>query len=130
VIAGIVFEDTVRRICRTLDISEKGVALETLITDLAKRDVLTALKAKRVRAAAAHLSGARQVGRVRDWRREPGDRVHEGTYRGAPRIALSRRPALKASAPSRAGGPARRRCGIGPRDQFAAGRVTLAELEP
>jgi hypothetical protein len=58
VIAGIVFEDTIRRICRTLDISEKGVALETLITDLAKRDVLTALKAKRARAAAGLRTSA------------------------------------------------------------------------
>jgi hypothetical protein len=59
VITGIVFEDTIRRICRTLDISEKGVALETLITDLAKRDVVSALKAKRARAAAGlHTSAA------------------------------------------------------------------------
>jgi hypothetical protein len=58
VIAGIVFEDTLRRICRTLDISEKGVALETLITDLARRDVLTALKAKRARAAAGLRTSA------------------------------------------------------------------------
>jgi hypothetical protein len=58
VIAGIVFEDTLRRICRTLDISENGVALETLITDLAKRDVLTALKAKRARAAAGLRTSA------------------------------------------------------------------------
>jgi hypothetical protein len=54
-----VFEDTIRRICRVLDIGEKGVALETLISDLAKRDVLTALKAKRARAAAGlRTSGA------------------------------------------------------------------------
>jgi hypothetical protein len=52
VIAGIVFEDTMRRICRTLDIDEKGVPLDTLITELTKRDVLTALKAKRARVAA------------------------------------------------------------------------------
>jgi len=58
VIAGIVFEDTIRRICRTLDIVENGVALETLIADLAKRDVLTALKAKRARAAAGLRTSA------------------------------------------------------------------------
>ncbi len=51
VIAGIVFEDTIRRICRTLDIGENGVALEALISELVKRDVLTALKARRARAA-------------------------------------------------------------------------------
>jgi hypothetical protein len=58
VIAGIVFEDTIRRICRTLDIGENGVALETLIAELAKRDVLTALKAKRARAAAGLRTSA------------------------------------------------------------------------
>ena len=58
VIAGIVFEDTIRRICRTLEISENGVALETLIAELVKRDVLTALKAKRARAAAGLRTSA------------------------------------------------------------------------
>jgi len=58
VIAGIVLEDTIRRICRTLEIGENGVALETLIADLAKRDVLTALKAKRARAAAGLRTSA------------------------------------------------------------------------
>ncbi len=58
VIAGIVFEDTIRRICRTLEIGENGVSLETLIADLARRDVLTALKAKRARAAAGLRTSA------------------------------------------------------------------------
>jgi hypothetical protein len=58
VIAGIVFEDTIRRVCRTLDITEKGVALETLIAGLTKREVLTALKAKRARAAAGLRASA------------------------------------------------------------------------
>ena len=58
VIAGIVCEDTIRRICRVLDIGEKGVALETLISDLVNRDVLTALKAKRARAAAGLRTSA------------------------------------------------------------------------
>jgi hypothetical protein len=58
VIAGIVFEDTIRRICRVLEIPEKGVALETLISELTKRDVLTALKAKRARAAAGLRTSA------------------------------------------------------------------------
>lgn len=58
VIAGIVFEDTIRRICRVLEIPENGVALDTLISELAKRDVLTALKAKRARAAAGLRTSA------------------------------------------------------------------------
>jgi hypothetical protein len=58
VIAGIVFEDTVRRICRVLAISEKGVALDTLIAELTKQDILTALKAKRARAAAGLRTSA------------------------------------------------------------------------
>ena len=58
VIAGIVFEDTIRRICRTMEIDEKGVRLDALITELTKRDVLTALKAKRARAAAGLRTSA------------------------------------------------------------------------
>jgi hypothetical protein len=58
--AGIVFEDTIRRICRVLGFNENGVALDTLITELAKQDpaVLTALKAKRARAAAGLRTSA------------------------------------------------------------------------
>jgi hypothetical protein len=52
VIAGVVFEDTVRRICRKLGIAEKGHKLDALISELAARDELTAVKAKRARAAA------------------------------------------------------------------------------
>jgi hypothetical protein len=58
VIAGIVFEDTMRRICRVLGVPENGVALDTLISELTKRDVLTALKAKRARAAAGLRTSA------------------------------------------------------------------------
>jgi hypothetical protein len=58
VIAGIVFEDTVRRICRVLEIPENGVPLDALISELTKRDVLTALKAKRARAAAGLRTSA------------------------------------------------------------------------
>jgi hypothetical protein len=60
VIAGIVFEDTIRRICRVLAVPENGVALETLISELAKRDppVLTSLKAKRARAASGLRTSA------------------------------------------------------------------------
>ena len=52
VIAGIVFEDTIRRICRVLGVAENGIKLDTLITELTNRDVLTALKAKRALAGA------------------------------------------------------------------------------
>jgi hypothetical protein len=57
---GIVFQDTIWRICRVLGVSESGVALDTLITELTKRDplVLTALKAKRAGAAAALRTSA------------------------------------------------------------------------
>jgi hypothetical protein len=58
VVAGIVFEDTIRRICRVLEIPENGVALDTLISELAKQDALTALKAKRARAAAGLRTSA------------------------------------------------------------------------
>ena len=58
VIAGIVFEDTIRRICRVLGITENGVALDQLITELTKQGALTALKAKRARAAAGVRTSA------------------------------------------------------------------------
>jgi hypothetical protein len=58
VIAGIVFEDTLRRICRVLDIAENSVPLEALIAELVKRDVITELKAKRARAAAGLRTSA------------------------------------------------------------------------
>jgi hypothetical protein len=58
VIAGIVFEDTVRRICRVLNIPENGVALETLIAELTKARVLTQLKARRARAASGLRTSA------------------------------------------------------------------------
>src|SRR5215831_15042181 len=46
--------------CRVLEITENGVALDTLITELTRRDppVLTALKAKRARAAAGLRTSA------------------------------------------------------------------------
>src|ERR1700757_765031 len=58
VIAGIVFEDTIRRICRVLEIPENRVPLEALIAELVKRDAITELKAKRARAAAGLRTSA------------------------------------------------------------------------
>jgi hypothetical protein len=58
VIAGIVFEDTIRRVCRISEITESGVKLDALITELQKREVLTPLKAKRGRAAAGLRTSA------------------------------------------------------------------------
>ena len=58
VIAGIVFEDTIRRICRVQEIVENKVPLDTLITELTKRDLLTGLEAKRARAAAGLRTSA------------------------------------------------------------------------
>lgn len=52
VICGVVFEDTVRRICRNNAIEEVGVQLDSLIGSLTKIDVLTGVKAKRARVAA------------------------------------------------------------------------------
>lgn len=52
VIAGVVFEDCLRRICRKYQTPEKNIKLDELISTLAKLDVLTATKAKRARAAA------------------------------------------------------------------------------
>lgn len=52
VIAGVVFEDSLRRICRKHEIEDKDVSLDNLISELTKRDILSATKAKRARAAA------------------------------------------------------------------------------
>jgi hypothetical protein len=52
VICGVVFEDTVRRVCRKHGIADKDVKLDTLISALASRQHLTDIKAKRARVAA------------------------------------------------------------------------------
>ena len=52
VIAGVVFEDTTRRLCRKRSIAEKGVKLDTLISELSTRGELSAVQAKRARVAA------------------------------------------------------------------------------
>lgn len=52
VIAGVVFEDTLRRICRKQGISEKGQKLDGLISELSSNGELSAVKAKRARVAA------------------------------------------------------------------------------
>ncbi len=52
VIVGVVFEDSVRRICRKHSITEAGVKLDALISELVKANVVTAVKAKRARVAA------------------------------------------------------------------------------
>ncbi|OGX10920.1 MAG: hypothetical protein A2Y42_01720 [Omnitrophica WOR_2 bacterium GWB2_45_9] len=52
VIAGVVFEDTLRGICRNTGIEEKDKKLDFLITELVKAGTLTEVKAKRARVAA------------------------------------------------------------------------------
>lgn len=52
VISGVVFEDSLRRICRKYGITEKNEKLDNLISALVKIDVLSKAKAKRARAAA------------------------------------------------------------------------------
>ena len=52
VIAGVVFEDTVRRVCRKSMIEENGRRLDELISDLSSQGQLSAIKAKRARVAA------------------------------------------------------------------------------
>jgi len=52
VIAGVVFEDALRRVCRKKNIEEKDVKLDHLISSLVRIGVLTELKAKRARVAA------------------------------------------------------------------------------
>lgn len=52
VIAGVVFEDSLRRVCRKQQIVEKDVKLDQLISQLTSNGTFTAVKAKRARVAA------------------------------------------------------------------------------
>jgi len=52
VIAGVVFEDSLRRVCRKNEIDEKGEKLDSLISELQKAEVISPTKAKRARVAA------------------------------------------------------------------------------
>ena len=52
VIAGVVFEDSVRRCCRKHGIEERGRKLDQLISALEKGGVISGTKAKRARVAA------------------------------------------------------------------------------
>jgi hypothetical protein len=73
VIAGVVFEDTIRRICRLKEATaniQKNVPLDKLFTDLEKADVLTGPETRRARAAAALRNSAAHA----DWGQiKPGD---------------------------------------------------------
>jgi len=52
VIAGVVFEDTIRTICRNRGVSESGEKLNTIITALVKDGAFNQLEAKRAKVAA------------------------------------------------------------------------------
>lgn len=52
VIAGVVFEDSLRRVCRKNQIGETGEKLDSLISELQKGGLISATKAKRARVAA------------------------------------------------------------------------------
>jgi len=52
VIAGVVFEDSLRQVCRKVGIPDKDVKLDKLISDLSEKGELTGIQAKRARAAA------------------------------------------------------------------------------
>lgn len=52
VIAGVVFEDSLRRICRKHGIEDQGEKLDYLISKLVNKGIISQTKAKRARAAA------------------------------------------------------------------------------
>lgn len=52
VIAGVVFEDTVRRIATNNNVEQRGQKLDAIISKLNKLNVLTAIQAKRARVCA------------------------------------------------------------------------------
>jgi len=51
-IAGVVFEDSLRRVCRKYEINDKDQNIDFLIAELVKKDIISETKAKRARAAA------------------------------------------------------------------------------
>jgi hypothetical protein len=52
VLAGVVFEDTIRRICRDQNIPDKSQELEQLINALARKGVITGQQSKQAKVAA------------------------------------------------------------------------------
>ena len=52
VIAGVVFEDTLRRICKNHKMEESGRKLDAIISDLLRAGLITGVMAKRARASA------------------------------------------------------------------------------
>lgn len=58
VIAGVVFEDICRSICRNVGIEEKGAKLDHLISELVKNGTFSGIKAKRARVAAGVRTSA------------------------------------------------------------------------
>jgi uncharacterized protein YutE (UPF0331/DUF86 family) len=53
VLASAVFEDSVRKVAMKYDVKESGRALEMIIDELVKKNILTAVKAKRLKGYAA-----------------------------------------------------------------------------
>ncbi|MEE9443992.1 MAG: hypothetical protein V3V99_15115 [candidate division Zixibacteria bacterium] len=51
VIAGVVFEDSIRKLCRSNAIVEKDEKVDALISELQKMDIFSPVKAKRARVA-------------------------------------------------------------------------------
>ena len=58
VLAGIIFEDSIRRICTKRGIATEGKTLEPMINALAKTDAFTGLDAKQARVCAAVRTSA------------------------------------------------------------------------
>jgi hypothetical protein len=58
VLAGVVFEDTIRKLCDKHAIPQDGVALDTLLSSLAKAGVITPLERKEGTTAAAVRTSA------------------------------------------------------------------------
>lgn len=52
VIAGVVFEDSIRKICERNSIDQAGRKLDQLISELSSKNILQMIKAKRARASA------------------------------------------------------------------------------
>lgn len=53
VLVSVVFEDTLRKIAKKNSMEEKGISLETIIDELAKINVITPVKAKRIKGFGA-----------------------------------------------------------------------------
>lgn len=81
VLAGVIFEDTVRKLCYKRGIPQEGAALDTLLSELARTSAITSLERKEGTTAAAVRTSATHA----RWAQFTGEQV-EGVLRFTRRL--------------------------------------------